>query len=160
MAVTLEKTVRHSVGMGQIVAARTGELSAILGSCIGLCLYHPRSKETALGHIVLPDSAGREGLPGKYADTAVPYMLSLFRKQGFPPSSLVVKLVGGAAMFGKPGPLQIGATNAEAVKRCLAAHGLEVCSEHLGGNKGRRMIANATTGEVWIEMIGQPTVII
>ncbi len=35
-----------------------------------------------MAHIVLPESAGRDGAPGKFADTAVPHMLELLREQG------------------------------------------------------------------------------
>lgn len=160
MSVALEKTTRQSVGMGQVVFAQAGELSAILGSCIGLLMYHPHSKAAALGHIVLPDAAERDGLPGKYADSAVPYMLNLFRAQGHAPASLVVKLAGGASMFGRPGPMQIGLSNAEAVKRHLAAAGVSIEGEHLGGNKGRRITANLNNGGLTVEILGQPTVVI
>ncbi len=160
MSVALEKSTRQSVGMGQIMIAQAGELSAILGSCIGLLMYHPRSKMTALAHIVLPDAAERDGPPGKYADSAVPRMFSLFRAQGHASASLVIKLAGGASMFGPPGPLQIGLSNADAVKRHLAAAGVSIAGEHLGGNKGRRITANTNTGELLIEIVGQPSVVI
>ena len=160
MSVTLEQTARQSVGMGQIVYAQSGELTAILVSCIGLFLYHPRTRTMALGHIVLPESSLRDGPPGKYADSAVPYMVKLFRDQGIAPGALVAKIAGGAAMFGRPGPLQIGNSNSEAVKRYLGQHGLSVQGEHVGGTKGRRLTATAETGRLQIEIIGEPLILI
>ncbi len=44
------------VGMGQIAARLAPErMKFVLGSCIGLAIYHPRLKTAAMTHIVLPD---------------------------------------------------------------------------------------------------------
>jgi len=100
------------VGMGKIAAGRAPErMKAVLGSCIGLAIYHPRLKTGVMVHIVLPESAGRSGTPGKFVDTAIPEMLKLLKELGTPAHGLVAKLAGGANMFGSSGPLQIGDAN-------------------------------------------------
>ena len=38
-------------------------MKLILGSCIGLALFHPGRKLAAMAHIVLPESARRAGRP-------------------------------------------------------------------------------------------------
>ena len=38
--------------------------------------------------------------PAKFADTAVPHMLSMLRSQGVGPAELTAKIAGGACMFG------------------------------------------------------------
>ncbi len=156
--VVVEKTIKQSVGMGQICFKEDcGELVAILGSCIGVAMYCPRLKLAALGHVVLPESDGRDGPPGRYADLAIPYMVAQFKNRGATLAGIKVRIAGGAAMFGRPGPLQIGINNAQAVKNTLAKAGLVLTSEHLGGTKGRRMSINAATGEVFVEIVGQGT---
>jgi chemotaxis protein CheD len=155
-AVVVEKAIKQSVGMGQVgFMEECGELVAILGSCIGVAMYCPRLKLAGLAHVVLPSSDGRDGPPGRYADLAIPHMVTQFRHRGAALSSIAVRIAGGAAMFGRPGPMQIGINNAQAVKAALAKAGLELINEHLGGNKGRRMSINAATGEVFVEIVGQ-----
>jgi len=145
------------VGMGQIAAGRAPErMKAVLGSCIGLAIYHPRLKTGAMAHIVLPDSAGRAGTPGKFADTAVPEMLNLLKELGAPAHGLVAKFAGGANMFAGSGPLQIGDANAEAVVQALGNAGILVPGEDVGGTKGRRVTFDCTSGEMTVECAGQP----
>jgi len=145
------------VGMGQIAVGRAPErMKSILGSCIGLAIYHPRLKTGVMAHIVLPDSAGRGGTPGKFADTAVPEMLKLLKELGTPAHGLTAKLTGGANMFAGSGPLQIGDANAEAVARTLKSAGIRVAGQDVGGTKGRRVTFDCTSGEMTVECAGQP----
>jgi chemotaxis protein CheD len=150
------------VGMGQIVFGEAPDrLASILGSCVGVTLYHPRTRQAALAHVLLPDSQGRlNDSPGKFADTAIPHMLKLLGQAGVSPGGLVAKLAGGANMFGHNGPLQIGAANGEAVARALAAAGVRVAAKDIGGKQGRRISLNCATGDLVIEISGdEPRVI-
>ncbi len=88
-------------------------MRAILGSCIGLALYHPGRKIGVMAHIVLAESAGRDGIPGKFADTAVP-TCSGYSENAACRLRPDGQLAGGANMFNGSGPLQIGDANAEA----------------------------------------------
>jgi chemotaxis protein CheD len=146
------------VGMGQLAAGRAPErMKAVLGSCIGLAIYHPRLKTGIMAHIVLPDSAGRkDGKPGKYADTAVPTMLARIQELGAPRSGLVAKLAGGANMFSGSGPLQIGDANAQAVLRAVEHAAVRVVGQDLGGTKGRRVTFDCAGGQMKVECVGQP----
>jgi chemotaxis protein CheD len=146
------------VGMGQITAAQAPQrMRAILGSCIGLALYHPGRKTGVMAHIVLPDSAGRDETPGKFADTAVPHMLGLLRQQGLPAFGLTAKFAGGANMFNGSGTMQIGAANAEAVVAALKAVGVRVAGQDVGGTRGRRVDFDCANGEMIVQSAGQPT---
>jgi chemotaxis protein CheD len=150
-------TKETTVGMGQIAAGRESErLKAVLGSCIGLALYHPRLKAAAMAHIVLPDSAQRVCTPGKFADTAIPCMLEMLRKLGAPVPGLTAKLSGGANMFGGNGPLQIGTANTEAVVRALRIAGIRIAGQDVGGTVGRRVVFDCSSGQMIIEQVGQP----
>jgi chemotaxis protein CheD len=143
--------------MGQIAVGREPEhFKSVLGSCIGLVLYHPRLKMAAMAHIVLPDSAERNGTPGKFADTAIPHMLQLLKEQGSPLHGLTAKFTGGANMFGGTGPMKIGDANAEAVSRALKIAGVRVAGQDVGGAKGRRVVFDCSTCEMTIAVAGQP----
>jgi len=152
------KTLEALVGMGQITAGGPPHtMKAVVGSCIALALYHPRLKRGAMAHIVLPDSAGREGMPGKFANSAVPRMLELLKEYGAPTACLTAKLAGGAAMFGSSGPLQIGDANVEAVAFALRSAGIRIAAQDVGGNRGRRVTFECEGGTMIVESAGQPT---
>lgn len=160
-AIVVDRTVKQSVGMGQVgFMEMTGELVAILGSCVGVAIYCPKLKLAGLAHVVLPDSGDRDGPVGRYANLAVPHLVTQFACRNVSSSSLLVRIAGGAAMFGRSGPLQIGANNIEAVKMAIAQAGLKVSGEHLGGTKGRRMSINVATGDVFVDIVGQGTTLL
>lgn len=144
------------VGMGHIALCKHPEhFKSILGSCIGLVIYHPRLKVGAMAHIVMPDAAGRSGPPGKFADTAIPHMLHLLRDSGAPMRGLVAKFAGGSNMFGTGGPMQIGEKNAQAVARGLQVAGIEVYGQDTGGKKGRRITFCCDTGIMALNCAGE-----
>ena len=141
--------------MGQIALIAEDELAgAVLGSCIGLAIYHPRFNVAAVAHIVLAQSAGRSGMPGKFADTAIPEMLRLLAAEGVSPTGLVSKLAGGSNMFGSNGPIQVGEANHAAVVELLKHSAIQVAAEDVGGSKGRRIRFDPTSKDMLIEIAG------
>ncbi len=154
---TIQPAQKLNVGMGQIVVAEApASLGSVLGSCIGLALYHPRWKIAALAHIVLPAASGRAAQPGKFADTALPHMLTELSRKGVPRNGLIAKIAGGACMFGNAsGPLQIGDNNIEAVQAILAKESIRVVGKDVGGQAGRRVTLDCSSGELQVEIAGK-----
>jgi chemotaxis protein CheD len=156
-----EAPVVTTVGMGQaFVAEKPNRLTAVLGSCVGIALYHPRLQVGALAHVVLPDSSGRTAAEAKFADTAVPHMLKMLEKHGAFASGLVAKIAGGSCMFGTGGPLQIGDANIKAAMKILEELRIQIVGKDVGGSSGRRINFDPTTGNVIVESVGaQPRTI-
>jgi chemotaxis protein CheD len=130
----------ENVRMGEMVVSSLDgdELVAIgLGSCIGLALADRQSGVAGLAHIVLPDSQGAEGPPGKYADLAVPEMIRLLEGAGAVKRRLQAVLIGGARMFSLGASLDIGARNAAAVRAELERVRVTIHAEEIGGSRGR-----------------------
>ena len=140
--------------MGELaVSAASGEVlvSIGLGSCIGLALVDRSRSIAGLAHVMLPSStAGGRGEPSKFADTAVPALLSRVVALGTTPSRLEAVLVGGARMFsfGGGGSLDIGQRNEEATLAHLKQHGLRVVGKATSGNKGRTIRVHVDGGRV------------
>ena len=161
-SIVVEPITKTSVGMGQIRFGRDPAcLGTILGSCIGLTLYHERLRIGALAHVVLPQSDGRKGPPGKFADTALPEILNMMKCEGANPSGLVAKIVGGANMFGgATGPMQIGTSNALAITSGLEEFNIQLIGSEIGGDKGRRILFDCATGKITIDEVGKTTIIL
>jgi chemotaxis protein CheD len=161
IVINSNKKCEPLVGMGEIVLVRRGELArAVLGSCIGLVLFHARAGVASLAHVVLPASEGRDGPPGKFADTAVPHMLDLLLAAGAPRTGLIAKFTGGANMFGGKGPIQIGKANAAAIEKSLQMLGIRAAGNHVGGSKGRKIAFCPTEGKLTVEVVGEAPAIL
>jgi chemotaxis protein CheD len=142
--------------MGEIeVSKRTGEelVARGLGSCIGLALIDRLSGVAGMAHIVLPESAGSDKEPGKFADLAVPALVAQMQKAGAVTRRLEAVLAGGARMF-ELGEMDIGARNAVAVKAGLTRAGLRVRAADTGGNRGRTMRLTVGEFEVTVKEAG------
>jgi chemotaxis protein CheD len=126
------------IGIGEYRVGSFPMMTIGLGSCIGLTLYDERMKTGAMVHIMLPDSAGRTDRPGKYADTAIPLLISELDALGSKKRSLTAKMAGGACMFEYFGAnLNIGERNIQKVKSILTASQIRLASEDVGGKVGR-----------------------
>jgi chemotaxis protein CheD len=147
--------------MGQaICAADPKRLTTIVGSCVAVTLYSPRRRVGILGHIVLPKSRDSNDNPAKFADTAIPYMISTLQREGVLLSELTAKLTGGACMFGDSQFARIGESNVRATLEALQAAGIGIAGRDEGGNSGRRVCFDLATGSVTVACVGRPARII
>lgn len=144
--------------MGEIAVGRPPtRLVSVLGSCIGVMAFDPAAGVAGLAHVMLPAGNGTSALPAKYAETGVPALLRRLADLGASPRRLRVKIAGGARMFAhvKAGSSSdIGRRNREAVLSALAAAGLRLDAEDVGGMKGRRVSLDPATGLVEISTMG------
>lgn len=130
-----------------------------LGSCIGIALYDRRNKIAGLVHIMLPDSKKFKVITNefKYADLAVPILLSKMKALGCEKRNIEGKIAGGASMFQFADSniiSDVGKRNIEAVKEIMKVIGIPIVASEVGGNRGRTMIVNSENGVVEIKSIG------
>jgi chemotaxis protein CheD len=130
-----------------------------LGSCIGLALLDRRAAVAGLAHVVLPAAEGRDGAPGKFADTAVPVLLNAVLGLGARRTRVEAVMVGGASMFSFGGNgLEVGQRNDVAVREELAKLRIPVIASETGGSKGRTVRVNVETGLVTAKSAGEAEV--
>ncbi|MGM0873691.1 MAG: chemotaxis protein CheD [Bacillota bacterium] len=137
-----------------------------LGSCVGLILFDKQNEVAGLAHIMLPDSshANKETINhAKYADTAIPQLISKLVKAGARICSLQAKMAGGAQMFQfqtASDMMRIGPRNVEAIKQQLISYNITLISEDVGGNSGRTIEFDPETCELMIRTVNQGTKVI
>lgn len=129
-----------------------------LGSCIGVVIYDLRAKLGGMAHVMLPDSSLAKGEHiklAKYADTAIPMLIDLLKKEGG--KSFKAKLAGGAQMFQfqSNDMMRIGPRNLEAVKKQLKDYGIPIAAEDCGGGSGRTIEFNPSNGTLQIRTVNK-----
>lgn len=139
------------------IAVGAGVLTTCgLGSCIAIALFDPTTRVGGLAHVLLPnDDRVRPGdRPGKYADRAVPYLLAEMRHAGMC-GTPVAKIAGGASMFGAllGGGVNMGDRNSDATRCALAAAGVPIVGEDVGGDHGRSVYFDVATGVVRVHSL-------
>ena len=142
------------VRMGELAVTKHVLMALGLGSCIGLALVDRRMGIAGLAHIVLP-SAGRDAVenPRKFADRAVPELVSELEARGARRMRLEAALVGGASMFAAT-VLEVGSRNEVAVREELRGMRIPVVAAATGGSRGRTIRVDAASGTVTVREAG------
>jgi chemotaxis protein CheD len=148
-----------NVGIAECKTASAPDiLRTILGSCVGICCYDSTLKIGGLAHIMLPVNRKSSSSISKYADTAIPYMISEMEKMGGDKKRFTAKIVGGATMFNlseNSMMSEIGRNNVTMVRQILSDSGISLLSEDVGGDYGRTIDFVIETGEVRVRSMGR-----
>jgi len=148
------------VGMADYKVAKSPDslISYGLGSCIGIALYDAVTKVGGLAHIMLPDSTQARSAdnPAKFADTALPQMLTDMVRRGAAKERVKAKIAGGAQMFAFANAtdvMRVGDRNAEAVRSVLKQLAIPLLADDTGGTYGRTVELKLDTGKYRIKTI-------
>ena len=117
-------------------------MSTLLGSCVAVCLHDPVARLGGMNHFLLGTppgegaAAGRRGLHS-YGVHAMEVLINALMTRGADRARLAAHCYGGADIvlgFGR-----IGTQNAAFARRFLAAEGIRIVHEDLGGRSARRV---------------------
>lgn len=149
------------IGIGDMKYVRNEGIliTYALGSCVGISLYDPVIRLGALVHIMLPEAQGNTaGQIYKFADSGLRATIKKMEVFGGRRDRIIAKIAGGARMFDVPSSSSvgnIGARNAESVKKILRAERIRLLKEDTGANYARTMLLDVATGEVKIRSFGR-----
>ena len=143
---------------GISVAENSKLLKTTLGSCVGVILHDAKKNISGLAHIVLPQMIRQDAVLGKYADTAIPTLVSRLVKRGSSQENLKAYLAGGANMFRYSEDRKIatiGERNIEAAKRILGNLQISIAYDDTGGEQGRTVLFDNHTGEIQVKTLNK-----
>jgi len=146
-------TDKQRVGIAEFRVARAPGIlvSYGLGSCLGIVLYDARLQLGGMAHTLLPGDrpGGQQLRPAKYVEGAIRLMIDELLTAGAELPHLTAKLAGGSNMFESHNPDAeggIGARNVQAGRQVLDRFGIPLVGEDVGGNRGRTIELDLTTG--------------
>ncbi len=129
-------------------------LKTTLGSCVGIILADRQNEVYGLAHVMLPEISPGDQTLGKYADSAVPAMVSLMgQRAGGPGGRLEAFLVGGASMFEAVGMSDIGNRNVQAAHKAVRQLNIPVVFDDTGGNCGRTVLFDCQSGQLAVKTL-------
>jgi len=105
---------------------------------------------------MLPEMKKNDKVVGKYADTAIPLLLKKMELKGSSRKDIKALVLGGASIFTSEsdnGFMNIGANNIKAARRTLKELKIPIVFEDTGGNNGRTIIFECSTGKVIIKTL-------
>lgn len=142
----------YAVARDQTTIATIG-----LGSCIAIALYDAVNHVGGLAHILLPSvSLSRDASnAAKFPETAIPLLLREMRRLGAN-GRITAKIAGGSSMFGSllpGGGINMGERNIAATRDALAANGIALTAEDVGGDYGRSIYFDLRDGSVLVRSL-------
>jgi chemotaxis protein CheD len=132
-------------------------LKTTLGSCVGIILADRQNEVFGLAHVMLPEKLPNDETLGKYADSAVPALVSLMghRAGGGAGGKLEAFLVGGASMFESGGGAMtdIGNRNVQAAHQAVRKLNIPVVFDDTGGSCGRTVIFDCQRAQLSVKTL-------
>ena len=134
------------------------QISMILGSCAGVCLYDRRRAIGGATHYMLPQWEGPGSPSTRYGDVALDLLLKQFQIHGCNLKDLEAKVFGGACMFeafrGENGSQDhIGSRNINMAIQTFTRLGIVIAGRDTGGENGRKIKMQSDTGAVAVSVI-------
>ena len=130
-------------------------LVTVLGSCVSACMRDPEAGVGGMNHFMLPDSELADAAAGsaRYGSYAMEVLINDLLKHGARRSRLEAKVFGGGNVLRSLTTNLVGTRNAEFVRHYLAAEGIAIKAEDLGGIHPRKIFYFAQSGRVMVRKL-------
>jgi len=125
-------------------------VSAVLGTCVAVCLHDRRLKIGGMNHFLYPKTKMFGPANPQYANVSIPTLINMLRRQGCRLEDLEAQIFGGGEAPGATSRDKTGYQNIQMARRLLKKSGIRVVSEDVGGLKGRRLIFHTGTNEALV----------
>ncbi len=126
-------------------------VTTVLGSCIAVCFYDSVNKIGGINHYMLPFWNGNELASPKYGNIAIESLFKKMERLGSKRENVVAKVFGGANQLNHK--LGVGERNIKVAIEMLSELKIKVVAKSVGGEKGRKINFNTSTGEVFMKYI-------
>jgi len=140
---------------GKLYATKINyHLSTILGSCVAVCLWDKKQGFGGMNHFMLPYWNGQGLASPKYGNIAIDKLIQRMKYLGSKNEDLVAKIFGGGKiMESTSGSFSIGERNIEIAQTILREKNIKIIKSSIGGERGRKIMLNTTTFEVYHKFI-------
>lgn len=133
-------------------------IETLVGSCVSVCLYNSKTGHAAMNHFLhaQPPATKADSDIGQYGSTATEHIIRSLMKFDEKASHYQAQIFGGAAVIKiSSSKSDVGQKNIAITRKILAAHGIVITREEIGGTRGRRVRFDTATNTVFCRFAGQ-----
>jgi chemotaxis protein methyltransferase CheR len=152
------KLSTHAIIVGEVKAsAEPLKVTTLLGSCVAVCLYDPKTRIGGMNHFMLPCNHTADVQCATYGVHAMELLINEIMKLGGDRRRLTAKIFGGGDVLGKritdnPG-MTIGEQNIQFALGFLEKDRIPVIAKDLGGMTGRQIQFLTHTGQAFMRPV-------
>ncbi len=129
------------------VSTEPVEISAVVGSCVSVCVYDKNRKTGGMNLFKKPKTKDKKNATAVYGNASVVALLNIMIKDGSKSEDLEAQIFGGAYNT-KYSKENIGEKNVRVARKILKKNKVRIVSEDVGGEKGRKIIFNTFSNEI------------
>ena len=153
-----EKLPVHAIIVGEVKAsADPMRITTLVGSCIAVCLFDPRTRIGGMNHFMLPCNPSVDKVCATYGIHAMELLINDVMKLGGDRRRLQAKVFGGGNVLGKreqDNPVcAIGDQNISFAVKFLETDRIPIVSQDLGGFSGRQIQFLTHTGQAFVRPV-------
>lgn len=130
-----------------LVAAEPTCISAVLGSCVSVCLYDRERKCGGMNHFQFPFTRDKQRATALYGNVSTLSLIRMMLENGSEQENLEAQIFGGAYNE-EISQKDIGMENIRTAQKVLQRYNITIVSEDVGGSKGRKVVFNTATAEL------------
>jgi chemotaxis protein CheD len=136
------------------VAVQPVCIATLLGTCVAVCLWDPRTKIGGMNHYLLPLWNG-EGLASpKYGNIAIEKLIEQLQFRGVERKNMIAKVFGGRTHSDSNGlAYSIGLRNVHLAKQALGELNIPILSENVLSEYGMNIRFDTSNGVVMVKYI-------
>ncbi len=146
---------KYTVFPGQyIITSVPSLIGTVLGSCVSICLWDRDTNMSGMNHYLLPGTEAEDAGNANRGITSIPLLIRSLINRGASPASLDAKIFGGCnSLYRNHDHYKVGERNASIAFDILRENGIRIVAHHVGGEFGRKIVFNTTTGKVRMRLL-------
>ena len=152
------KIPTHAIIVGEVKASwEPVKVTTLLGSCVAVCLFDPKTHVGGMNHFMLPSSTTADGSSATYGIHAMELLINEIMKLGGDRRRLVAKVFGGGDVLGNRissnSAVSVGEQNIAFALKFLETDSIPVVAKDIGGMVGRQVQFMTHTGQAFVRPV-------
>lgn len=134
-------------------------ISTLLGSCVSVCLHHPKQRCGGMNHYLLPHGAPGESENGRYGHYSIGLMLDFMQRACGSLNGVLGMIIGGADVLPVApgsGPT-VGVLNIALAREMLKEHNIRIIKEQVGGKVGMKIRYQNWDNQILVTPMSSPS---
>lgn len=129
-------------------------ISTVLGSCVSVCLWDKERGIAGMNHYLLPGTPEDDAGNSNRGLTSIRMLIRSMINRRSNLDSVEAKVFGGCnSLYRNNDLFRVGERNVSIALEVLREYNIHITAQHVGGQHGRKIVFNTSTGKVRMRLL-------
>ena len=124
-----------------------GAVKTVLGNSVAVCIWENVLKCGGVCHFIHPLVTDASKATARFGNAGIQALVKIIEDAGGEKNNCIAQVIGGAIPLNND-QNNLGEENVAMAKKILNKKGIKIISEDTGGNMGRKIIFDVSTGQI------------